>query len=127
MKITPFDRGIEEVLWENKAPPERSPERFFPVPGESPVEARLPELLQAPSLEDRFLSSLAPVMGHREITVPARFGAVGEGALDRLRGILEKVESGEDREALGDLVKLLEGQRDLRELLTAYRKLLVQG
>ena len=52
---------------------------------------------------------------------------MGEGALDRLRGILEKVESGEDREALGDLVKLLEGQRDLRELLTAYRKLLVQG
>jgi hypothetical protein len=127
MKITPFDKGIEEILWEEEISAERLPDLFSLIPSESPVESYLQEIFYSPSLEEHILASLRPELSHREITIPARFQTIAEETCEILRETLKQTDSPAKEAALQKAVHLLEEQRELRGLLSAYRKLLMEG
>jgi hypothetical protein len=127
MKITPMDSGIEEILWEGGPAEGEFPESTSLIPSESPMEAYLSEILHPGSLDEHILASMVPQLNHREITIPARYqNIVGELHTSLCR-ILDKTGVPEARNALQNAVKLLEEQKELTNVLNAYRKLLMQG
>jgi hypothetical protein len=127
MKITPLDSGIEEIIWEVGPAEGQLPESSSLIPSENPLENHLSEILYPRSLDEHILASLAPQLSHREITIPARFqNIIGELQMS-LGRILEKTDVPESRVALRNAVKLLEEQKELTNVLNAYRKLLMQG
>ena len=117
-----FDYGIERLLDDLPEGAAALPERLDLSPSEEQVRARLDEVVRPRSFDERLQDFLRPGVADREILSPARYGALLDSALDKLRALAPE-DDPEMREAVGVLVE----EQALRQLLDAYRNMLVKG
>lgn len=126
MKISPLDRGIEEIQWQNEG--ERALlDTPSLVPGDAPIESPLDEILALPGFSDRIAESLVPQITHRHILQPAAFQSLTQHLPARMQAVAEGAETPQLKRTFLAAVDVLEEQRQNTEILNAYRKLLLKG
>jgi len=114
--------GIESV--------QQPPQALSPLPLEAqpdptggPVRDRLDELYPQDELERRLQAFVAPRLADPSILTPARFESLLKGALDALRGQVER-DAHPEHEAL---LELLEREMRLRRQLASMRTALISA
>ncbi len=127
MKITPLDKGLEDISWEIGEVANELPDVSFLTPSELPPEHKLDSVILSPSVDEKILSSLKPPLKDRSITNPVRFNQLTISTANKLKKLADKMKAGSDRIVAKIAADVLDEQRELMEILNAYRKLLVQG
>ena len=125
-----FDRGIDDIVYAGKENGARQlPDRQDLPPSAAGGKAQLSQLLETPN-HDRFLDDvLKPIVGNRDLLIPAKFSQALSDALQALSSAAEQAQqNGEDSsKALNRAVRLLKEETGLRELVAMYRSTLYQG
>ncbi len=126
MKITPLDRGIEDIHWQAQESTDLAQTSSL-LPGDAPLESLLDELLASPAFVDRLAESLAPQISHRHILHPGTFHGLTQQLPERLHAAAKAAETPQAQRKLLAALDVLEEQRHNTEILDAYRKLLLKG
>ncbi len=126
MKITPLDRGIEDIYWQ-----EQSETRMLPtgplLPGDAPLESLLDELFTSPSFVDRIAEFLTPDIVHRHILQSGTFQSYAHHILDSLKKAADAAATPQIQRTFLAALDVLEELQFNMEILSAYRKLLLKG
>ncbi len=122
----PLDVGIERILSDEAPDTVRLPESSPVVPGEACYEERLVKVLFPPSLEEQLVQSLRPEINNAELLTPARYHAMPEQTESELLEAAEHLSPG-DQQPLRSAARLMDKQKELRDLLNMYRHLLHLG
>ncbi|MBW2067602.1 MAG: hypothetical protein JRI31_01795 [Deltaproteobacteria bacterium] len=126
MKITPFNKGIEDISWQSEDIDVQLPEPGLIAPSEIAPEHEVDIVIYTRSTEEAILESLRPQLRNKKVINPLMFNHLTTIIPKKLQQLAEKVDP------KGKLIFLraadyLEEQGRLMEVLNAYRKLLVQG
>jgi hypothetical protein len=120
--ILAFDHGIERLLEDRPGGEAALPERLDLPPSEDQLRARLDEVVRPRSFDERLQDFLRPTVTDREILAPARYGALLDSALGKMRALAP-----EGDPLMREAVEVLAEEQALRQLLDTYRNMLVKG
>jgi len=126
MKITPLNKGIEDITWQSQDVEDQLPESTFLVPSEVAPEHEVEAVIYKRLTEESILENLKPHIQNREIINPMRFSYLTSWVPKKLQEIAKNVSTKEKLVFL-QAADYLEEQGKLMEILNAYRRLLVQG
>ncbi len=126
MKVTPLNKGIEDIIWQSQDVEDQLPESTFLVPSEVAPEHEVETVIYKQSIEESILESLKPHIQNREIINPMRFSYLTSSVPKKLQELAKNVGTKEKLVFL-QAADYLEEQGKLMEILNAYRRLLVQG
>ena len=123
-----FTVGIEQILLDQgQHEDEHLPASTTLFPSDIPLEQHLEQALGSHSLERAVLASLRPEVPHRESLLPGEMRTQLMEAARELGSNYQSAKRPEEREELAAALRVLEEDKDLRDMLNAYRNLLVSG
>lgn len=124
--ILNFDAGIARVIWDTPAGPSALPDRRQLPPSELAATQQLDRLLQADNVGTALSQALRPAVGSPDVLRPDVFETTLKAARNALQALGAEA-TGEARQALDGLAKVLDEQADLRAVLDYYRDMLIAG
>ncbi len=127
MKIAGLETGIEKVLREGDTSSFRMPELCQLIPSGAGLENRLDSILGSDSLDTLILSSLMPQLNNKEILLPSVYRRMAAKIQEHLRRSIHGSLSPEKRAVLEKAAALLDSKEELFDLLSFYRRLLIQA
>ncbi|MGC8718454.1 MAG: hypothetical protein ACP5TY_00405 [Thermodesulforhabdaceae bacterium] len=127
MKITPLDRGIEDIQWQSDKELEVFDNSASIIPGDASIESFLDEILAPHGFMDRLLESISPQVENRHVLQPYFFQVLTQNLPGRLKDAAQEASTPQAKRAFLTAADILEEQRQNMEILNAYRKLLIKG
>jgi len=123
-----FNIGIEQIIRGGTAGTERLPEHIDSLfPSEAHLSRRLESVFEAPSVEERLLSFLKPEVRNKHILTPQGYASMIESVHQTLQEAIEESDEGESDDSLKKAAALLKGEKELLELLSTYRGMLMKA
>jgi hypothetical protein len=127
MKVTPLDRGIEDIQWQSDKETGMFEIPASVIPGDVSLESFLDEILVPPSFMNRLLESISPQLENRHILQPYSFQLLTQTLPGRLKDVADRADTPQAKRVFLTAADVLEEQRQNMEILNAYRKLLIKG
>jgi type III secretion protein X len=120
-----FERGIDRIVHEQGSALDGLPDKVNLPPSELAQAMQLEQLLSLPNLGDFLERALQPDLENKELLQPGHFRDVLNGVQQMLRDAAAA--NPDDARTLNRAARLLAEEADLRDLLQAYRSMLLQG
>lgn len=120
--------GIDQISRTSETDlPQRLPEGESSVPNGAALQLELPAVLFKPSLEQSLQESLRPELSDRSVLSPQNFQEAVAEARGRLIDLAREAEGQAAQERFEEASRVLEADRELRNLLNTNRIVLQQA
>ncbi len=125
-ELLSFTVGIEQILVDHgQHLDEHLPESNTLFPSDTPPELHLEQVVRTQNYEKALLAGLCPSIEQRNVLLPGQIRAQLAEVARELDARFRKAKTSEEREELKKALLVLEEDEELREVLSAYERLLV--